>query len=104
MSTYSRVRASGAGNGWPYQPSTTWGPETPPLGARAPPRERRQRVRAVGLGGPDRVVAQPLGLQHELLRVGRRSRAPVPQLQTDLHVLHTQLLSKSLGRALRPSR
>ena len=29
MSTTSRVRASGLENGWPYQPSTTWGPETP---------------------------------------------------------------------------
>src|SRR4051812_27005125 len=29
MSTYSRVRARGLGNGWPYQPSTTCGPETP---------------------------------------------------------------------------
>src|SRR5690606_26400026 len=27
--TYSRVRASGLFDGWPYQPSTTWGPETP---------------------------------------------------------------------------
>ena len=26
---YSRVRASGLGNGWPYQPSTTCGPDTP---------------------------------------------------------------------------
>ena len=26
---YSRVRASGFGNFWPYQPSTTCGPDTP---------------------------------------------------------------------------
>ena len=26
---YSRVRASGLLDGWPYQPSTTCGPETP---------------------------------------------------------------------------
>ena len=29
ISTYSRVRASGLPNGWPYQPSTTCGPDTP---------------------------------------------------------------------------
>ena len=27
ISTYSRVRASGFGYGWPYQPSTTCGPD-----------------------------------------------------------------------------
>ena len=26
---YSRIRASGLANDWPYQPSTTCGPETP---------------------------------------------------------------------------
>jgi hypothetical protein len=26
---YSRVRASGLAKGWPYQPSTTWGPDSP---------------------------------------------------------------------------
>ncbi len=29
ISTYSRVRASGLGNGRPYQPSTICGPDTP---------------------------------------------------------------------------
>ena len=29
ISTYSRVRASGWFDGWPYQPSTTCGPDTP---------------------------------------------------------------------------
>src|SRR5680860_1848019 len=29
ISTYSRVRASGFGYGWPYQPSTTCGPDAP---------------------------------------------------------------------------
>ena len=29
ISTYSRVRASGLGYGWPYQPSTTCGPDAP---------------------------------------------------------------------------
>ena len=37
MSTYSLVRASGLGNGWPYQPSTTWGPETPSPRTNRPP-------------------------------------------------------------------
>ena len=37
MSTYSRVRASGAGKGWPYQPSTTWGPDTPSPRTKRPP-------------------------------------------------------------------
>ena len=45
MSTYSRVRASGAGNGWPYQPSTTWGPETPRPSTKRPP-ERWSSVSA----------------------------------------------------------
>jgi hypothetical protein len=29
IDTYSRVRASGFGYGWPYQPSTTCGPDAP---------------------------------------------------------------------------
>ena len=37
MSTYSRVRARGAGKDWPYQPSTTWGPETPRPSTKRPP-------------------------------------------------------------------
>ncbi|CNN42669.1 Uncharacterised protein [Mycobacterium tuberculosis] len=36
---YSRVRASGLGNDWPYQPSTTCGPDTPsPRMCRPPDR------------------------------------------------------------------
>ena len=46
ISTYSRVRASGFGYGWPYQPSTTCGPDAPrPRMARPP--ERWSRVSAV---------------------------------------------------------
>ena len=34
---YSRMRASGLANGWPYQPSTTWGPDTPRPRITRPP-------------------------------------------------------------------
>ena len=34
---YSRVRASGLAYGWPYQPSTTWGPEAPMPRTNRPP-------------------------------------------------------------------
>jgi hypothetical protein len=34
---YSRVRASGFANGRPYQPSTTWGPDTPRPSTKRPP-------------------------------------------------------------------
>src|SRR5438128_401108 len=58
MATYSRVRASGLGYGWPYQPSTTCGPEAPrpstkptpasgyprPVGQRVEQGSRRRRV------------------------------------------------------------
>ena len=45
MSTYSRVRASGFGNGRPYQPSTTCGPLTPrPRIIRPPVRWSRVSV------------------------------------------------------------
>ena len=45
MSTYSRVRSSGFGYGWPYQPSTTCGPEAPKPRMKRPPL-RRSRVMA----------------------------------------------------------
>ena len=45
MSTTSRVRANGFANGWPYQPSTTCGPETPMPRITRPP-ERWSRVSA----------------------------------------------------------
>ncbi len=46
ISTYSRVRASGLSNFTPYQPSETWGPETPRPSRKRPP-ERVSRVAAV---------------------------------------------------------
>ncbi len=42
---YSRVRASGLANGWPYQPSTTCGPDTPRPRMKRPP-ERWSMVMA----------------------------------------------------------
>ena len=36
IDTYSRVRASGFGNGWPYHPSTTCGPDTPRPSTKRP--------------------------------------------------------------------
>ena len=45
ISTYSRVRASGLVDGRPYQPSTTWGPDTPRPSWKRPP-EMWSRVRA----------------------------------------------------------
>src|SRR4051794_18177518 len=45
IDTYSRVRASGLSNGWPYQPSTTCGPDTPSPSTNRPP-DRWSRVRA----------------------------------------------------------
>ena len=46
MSTYSRVRPSGAANGTPCQPSLTCGPETPRPRRNRPP-ERVSIVAAV---------------------------------------------------------
>ena len=55
------------------------------LGARAPPGQRHQGVRAVRLGRPDRVEPQPFGLQDRRQRLRRRSRPPVPRVQPKLH-------------------
>jgi hypothetical protein len=46
MSTYSRVRSRGFGNGAPYHPSTTCGPETPSPRVNLPP-DNASRVAAV---------------------------------------------------------
>ena len=46
------------------------------LGLRAPPGQRRQHVGAVGLGRPDRVEAEALGLGDRVLDPGRRARRP----------------------------
>lgn len=51
---YSRVRASGLGNDWPYQPSTTCGPETPRPSTCRPP-DRWSSVRAA--------IAQAVGVR-----------------------------------------
>ena len=49
----------------------------------APPRERGEHVRAVGLGGPDRVEAEPVGLGDRLLYARRRAGAPVAGVQAE---------------------
>src|SRR5664280_392549 len=92
MSRYSRVRASGFSKDCPYQPSTTWGPDTPSPRTKRPP-DRWSMViaampMAVGLRRPDRVEAEPFGFRHQLRGVGGRARTPVAQLHSDLHVLH----------------
>src|SRR5437660_911980 len=45
MDTYSLVLARGWANGWPYQPSTTCGPDTPSPSTARPP-DRWSRVSA----------------------------------------------------------
>ena len=70
------------------------GAQADPTGLRAPPAERGERIRAVGLGRPDRVEAQPLGLGHQLRCVGRRAGPPVAELQSELHVLHGSSLER----------
>ena len=56
---------------------------------RAPPRERRERIGAVRLGRPARVVAEPLRFGERLGHARRRLRTPVadrvPELQFVLH-------------------
>ncbi len=51
---YSRVRASGLVNDWPYQPSTTCGPETPRPRTWRPP-DRWSSVKAA--------IAQAVGVR-----------------------------------------
>ena len=51
---------------------------------RAHPAERRHAVRAVGLGGPNRVEAELLGFVDQVDRVFR-ARHPVSEHQTELH-------------------
>src|SRR5436309_7474136 len=63
--TYSRVRASGFGNGCPYQPSTTCGPDTPRPRINLPP-ERWSMVAAV--------IATAAGVRAESCTI------PVPSL------------------------
>ncbi len=61
--------------------------EAQALGVRPPPGQRRDRVRSVGLGGPDRVEAEALSLLHLLQRPGGRPRGPVADLQAQLQIL-----------------
>ena len=46
---YSRVRASGLANGWPYQPSTTCGPETPRPRMKRPPERWSMVIAAIAV-------------------------------------------------------
>ena len=67
-----------------------WQIDVPSLmraGRRAPPRERRERVGAVRLGGPARVEAEPLRLRQRLRHARRRPRAPVADHVPELHVV-----------------
>ena len=46
---YSRIRASGLANGCPYQPSTTWGPETPRPRISRPPERWSSVIAAIAV-------------------------------------------------------
>ena len=64
-------------------------PRAEPDLARLPgePGEHRGGVGAVGLGGPHRVVAEPLGLLDDLeLVLGGEAEAPVADVHAELHV------------------
>ncbi len=52
---------------------------------RTPPRERGERVGAVGLRRPHRVEAEPLGLLDRFERARGRSRSPIPRAVPELH-------------------
>src|SRR4051794_3292165 len=57
-----------------------------PLGLPGEPPEDRRRVRAVGLGGPDGVVAEALGLEDDLELIGaRQAETPVADVHAELH-------------------
>ena len=60
------------------------------VGLPGEPAEDRRRVGAVGLRGPDRVVAEPLGLAHELeLLLRAEAEAPVADVHAELHRLRS---------------
>ncbi len=46
---YSRIRARGLANGWPYQPSTTCGPETPSPRISRPPERWSSVIAAIAV-------------------------------------------------------
>ena len=85
---YSRVRASGLANGWPYQPSTTCGPETPRPRMKRPPERWSIVIAAIAVAAGVRAdictIAVPslmlLGLRAppRQRRQARRSRRPRP--------------------------
>src|SRR3954465_14185534 len=52
-------------------------PQAGGAGGAAPPGRGGGAVGAVGLGGPDRVVAEPLGLRDRVRDAGRRTARPV---------------------------
>ena len=56
------------------------------LGLRAPPGERGEAVGAVGLGGPDRVEPEPVGLRDRLEHAGGRARRPVAGVVAELQL------------------
>ena len=62
------------------------------------PAEDRRGVRAVGLGGPDRVIAEPLGLLDDLaLVVGGESEAPVADVDAELHAAARSFQDEEFG-------
>ena len=63
------------------------GAELHSFGVRAPPRQWRERITAICLGGPHRAVAQPLGFLDRLQRTSRRTAAPVSGAVTELQNL-----------------
>jgi hypothetical protein len=49
IAMYSRVRARGLAKGWPYQPSTTCGPETPRPRMKRPPERWSMVIAAIAV-------------------------------------------------------
>ena len=59
--------------------------EVDPLGQRAHPRQDGHGVRAVGLGGPDDRVPDPIGLLREHDVVRTVAGAPISKIQPEFH-------------------
>ena len=67
---YSRVRASGLANGWPYQPSTTCGPETPRPRISRPPERWSSVIAAIAVAAGVRAeICTIAGAELDLLGV-----------------------------------